>query len=633
MELIYSTKDIFTKYLNSNEKYVIPAYQRGYKWKTKDIEQLLNDINAFQTHDDEVFYCLQNITLFRNGDVYNIVDGQQRLTTLALILTYLDKYDLIKGKLEYKIREETQNFMNEYVYSKRLYEFGNKKDTVELTLLEWDELDISDDYNYQDIFYIYNAYKTIQQWFIENDDVKEVMKDKILNRVKLIVNLPQISSSQELELFDNLNGKRVSLDGADLIRAMIITRVARKDVEDIDDTVKHDVILNETRVKNGLKLDEINSWWCVPERQSYYGVFVRNINSKGENIIFDEQKYPIDILYKLYIQTTNANILFGIEEHEGKNLKERGSGTIKLQYFENVDNISDVFAQLQDVQRLVEYWYEDAELYHLVLYSAIYLKKTFSKLSDLWYNNNRNDFVAQLKKEIKDNEFINLVLKTVDENGKELKDDQLNFKENWYDGDNTNMIPVMILLDVIRILSSKQTKFPIANLDPSHFNPQKEDKEHIFPQTPLEKGYDIATLKYYINVAYECGYKTYDKSRIMKIIDKYMIQIQKHESFRNWFNKKMTSELIPINSLGNVCLLHNRVNRSYGNDFFAQKHFDIMLKSSNGEYIRPHVLDAFTKIMAPDADRNDLSYMEQWTKNDIYSRRKHIVSQIHNFLK
>lgn len=49
MKLIYSVKEIFSEYLKSGENFVIPAYQRGYKWKTTDIEQLLNDINRFQT--------------------------------------------------------------------------------------------------------------------------------------------------------------------------------------------------------------------------------------------------------------------------------------------------------------------------------------------------------------------------------------------------------------------------------------------------------------------------------------------------------------------------------------------------------------------------------------------------------
>lgn len=630
MELIYSVKDVFGNYLKGNEKFVIPAYQRGYKWKTKDIEQLLNDINAFQTHGDaDVFYCLQNITLVKdaNGN-YNVVDGQQRLTTLSLMLAYLGENGLVKDKLEYKIRTESQEFLKNYVYSNTLDQFKNNN--AGAPLLEWNQLGIvgNDKFNFQDIFYMYNAYRTIQRWFDNNNAVKDEMKDKILNRVKLIVNLPQISSTQELELFDNLNGKRVSLDGADLIRAMIITRVARKDVEDIDDATKHDVMLNENRVKNGLKLDEIGRWWCDPERQKYYGVFVRNIKSKGENIVFDERKYPIDILYKLYIQTVDAENNLSVD----KVLCEQGSGTIKLQYFENARNITDVFAQIQEVQRLVEDWYNDAELYHLVLYSAIYLKLTFYDLTKHWRENNRNSFIRYLKDLIKDYEFVKLALNDKDENGNKLSDNQINFGENWYDGDNTNMIPIMVLVDIIRILNSKTSKFPIANLDPSHFMALKEDKEHIFPQTPLGTGYNIDTLKYYINVAYNCGYDVLDKNRVLKTVDVYRAQILKHEKFRIWFNKKITSQFVPINSLGNVCLLQDRVNRSYGNDFFAQKHFDIMQKSAEGEYIRPHVLDAFTKVMADPKQRQDFTYMQQWTKEDIFKRREYIVSQLNNYL-
>ena len=153
MELIYSVNDIFAKYLVGNEKFTIPAYQRGYKWKTNDIEQLLNDINAFQTHvDDDVFYCLQNITLVRADSSYNVVDGQQRLTTLALMLSYLGETELIKGKLQYNIRKETQQFLEKYIFSQELNNFKNNQPNSRL--LEWDELDIKDDdeYNYQDIF-------------------------------------------------------------------------------------------------------------------------------------------------------------------------------------------------------------------------------------------------------------------------------------------------------------------------------------------------------------------------------------------------------------------------------------------------------------------------------------------------
>ncbi|MGN1197432.1 MAG: DUF262 domain-containing protein, partial [Acetatifactor sp.] len=47
MELIFSVKKLFAEYLKSGEHFTIPAYQRGYKWKITDIEQLLDDIDDY----------------------------------------------------------------------------------------------------------------------------------------------------------------------------------------------------------------------------------------------------------------------------------------------------------------------------------------------------------------------------------------------------------------------------------------------------------------------------------------------------------------------------------------------------------------------------------------------------------
>lgn len=628
MKLIYSVKEIFSEYLKSGEYFVIPAYQRGYKWKTTDIEQLLNDINRFQTNgDDEIFYCLQNITLIKNNRGYNVVDGQQRLTTLSLLLAYFREIDLIENKLQYAIREESMGFLTEYVFTWKLNEFGKNK--TEDGLPEWNELEIDEQYNYQDIFYMYNACRTIELWFKEHSTEEEIMKDKILNHVKLIVNLTQLSSEQEFALFDNLNGKRVPLDGADLIRAMIITRVARKEVEDICDTTKHDVILNENRVKNGLVLDAINAWWCDKERQNYFRHFIRKIDSKGEHIKFEESKYPIDTLYKLVIQTSEGQKLLGINKESSKELS-KGGGTIKLHFFENSENLCQAFTYMQDVQRLVEYWYNDSELYHLVMYCAVYLGMAFYELVELWNSNNRSSSINELKKKILEQEFIKAAIEPKDEDSTPLLEEDIDFKQNWYDDED--VIPVMVLLDIIRILDSKKSMFPIANLDSGHFRADKEDKEHIFPQTPLSEGYNKETLMLYIDIAYKCGYKEFEKDKVLRFVNENWDRIKDRDNFREWFNKTMTSEIIPINSLGNVCLLQDKVNRSYGNDTYTQKHFDIIKKSLAGEYIRPHVLDAFSKVMATDGQRQDPSYMMQWDKEDIVARRKYIVEQIRGYL-
>ena len=69
-----------------NYKFLIPSYQRGYRWKDREITALLEDIWDFANATQEGnFYCLQPIVIKQNGKKYNVIDGQQRLTTIFLI--------------------------------------------------------------------------------------------------------------------------------------------------------------------------------------------------------------------------------------------------------------------------------------------------------------------------------------------------------------------------------------------------------------------------------------------------------------------------------------------------------------------------------------------------------------------
>ena len=82
-----------------------------------------------------------------------------------------------------------------------------------------------------------------------------------------------------------------------------------------------------------------------------------------------------------------------------------------------------------------------------------------------------------------------------------------------------------------------------------------------------------------------------------------------------------------------MCVLHESVNRGYGNDFFLEKRIDIMRKSQKGYFIRPHVYDAFNKIFVERQDDTiDMTMMTKWDKDDILERRKYIITEIHKFL-
>ena len=609
-KLLYSSKELFDSYLQG-KTYSIPPYQRGYKWDTKDIERLLKDINEFSPNEDlNLFYCLQNITLVESQDskTFNVVDGQQRLTTLTVILSYLNEYELINEKLQYNVRKETEEFLKEYIFKpNELKNIQNWEQFLEITSIE------GKDYDYQDVFYLFNAYKAIQTWFETYPNSVTTMKDKILNHVKLIVNLPK--NIEEQELFENLNGKRVPLDGADLIRALIITRVAKKEVGDLDDSIKQNVLINERRVKIGLMLDRINLWWADDNKKNYFHQFTKESKASDENTIsFNDVTYPINYLYKLYVLAY-------------------GEGVLDMEFFEKKVIEDGFLEELQLLQRTMENWYNDKVLYHLILLTSIYAREksedsptlNFKELLKQWKELYRKDFIRFLKKRIANTEVFDDLIKQSERSKEE--NEKTAFSENWYD---KKLVMVSTLLDIISILSSNSAYLPAR-----HFKVYKEDLEHIFPQTPVgdrikDKVKQTQILKEYLEIINQ-SLSEEEKIYIDDCDINWDDQNWK-DSIKSRINDKI-KKVIPVNSLGNMCVLHESVNRGYGNDFFLEKRIDIMRKSQDGYFIRPHVYDAFNKIFLERHDESiDMKMMNRWDKSDILARREYIIKRISNFL-
>ena len=106
------------------KKFFIPSYQRGYRWKERQVIDLLEDILEFQKKDKEKgeFYCLQPIVITKKeNNVWEVIDGQQRLTTLYILLSYLEEarkimfnsYD--KFSISYETREKEEYSSKEFL--------------------------------------------------------------------------------------------------------------------------------------------------------------------------------------------------------------------------------------------------------------------------------------------------------------------------------------------------------------------------------------------------------------------------------------------------------------------------------------------------------------------------------------
>ena len=99
------------------QNFVIPSYQRGYRWGADEVTALLDDIAAIREKDDKD-YCLQPVVVKKRDDgQYELVDGQQRLTTLYLLLLFMQKEGFKRSgppfSLAYETRPQSAAFLQD----------------------------------------------------------------------------------------------------------------------------------------------------------------------------------------------------------------------------------------------------------------------------------------------------------------------------------------------------------------------------------------------------------------------------------------------------------------------------------------------------------------------------------------
>ena len=223
---------------NGNPKeVVIPNYQRGYKWSVKDwngraeepsaLEKLLNDLN--QSYENQNDYFLQGITVQERDSDVILIDGQQRVTSLYLLLWYLGGPDAIGNiNLRYDIRKKSGEFLSKL---KEIY-WNNPNDFL---LSEDDE---------QDVYYFKQAIYQIDKFFSEKEVVnKRNMEDYIKRHVKVIyVTVDTIEKA--VRTFTMMNGAKATMLDEELVKAEILRRVSHPQLKNLIDTASLEVVLD-----------------------------------------------------------------------------------------------------------------------------------------------------------------------------------------------------------------------------------------------------------------------------------------------------------------------------------------------------------------------------------------------------
>jgi len=181
--------------------FYVPAYQRGYRWGPDEVGRLLDDI--WESRDEP--YYLQPVVVKQYGDEWELVDGQQRLTTLFLIFQYMRKEGLQSAGAGYSIRYETRPESAAYMH----------------------RLDPAQSRQNLDFFHLFVAYKCISEWFEghghRRQHVANKVYDSFFERVKLIwYEAPD--DVDATTLFTRLNVGRIPLTDAELVKALLLSR-------------------------------------------------------------------------------------------------------------------------------------------------------------------------------------------------------------------------------------------------------------------------------------------------------------------------------------------------------------------------------------------------------------------------
>ena len=304
-------KDVFGKW------YVVPSYQRHYVWEEDNINALLEDINDNYIDKNDEEYFLGSFIIQAQNDNNDLLDGQQRITTLFLLFAFLRDYEKTDDKyrsefqdyiyqeakpmsgikervrLSYEIRGNVKSFINEYIIPSGSIEKN-------WHLIEEKSKDSKEDISVQ---HMCKALLCFKKFFDEHPDIDIAKFVVFININMVMIYISADTLEDAFRMFSIMNDRGVKLGNADILKSSNLEVIADKN--DIDHYAKEweDLQANlgadfdrflsyvrtlyvKTKAKLGL-LDEYNK-----------NIFSTGLLKKGESFFKAIKSY-----YKIYLST------------------------------------------------------------------------------------------------------------------------------------------------------------------------------------------------------------------------------------------------------------------------------------------------------------------------------------------
>lgn len=245
----------------------IPAYQRPYKWTSKNVNQLISDLETYQSQKS---YRLGSLVLHNN----EIVDGQQRIVTLSLILKFL--LDKISPDVNSKIEKQHPGFIDS------LNDFCEK-------------------IHFQNQYSLYNVVENVNTIAAREDDLNNDTLFFILQKCEFVV-FRLANISEAFQFFDSQNARGKDLEAHDLLKAFHL--------REIESFSKHDELNIDNWQKQ--KTEELRDLFLVLYRAKRWSLGKHARSFKKDDVgifkgitLSEDQRYPfyqMEIIAHVYVQ-------------------------------------------------------------------------------------------------------------------------------------------------------------------------------------------------------------------------------------------------------------------------------------------------------------------------------------------
>jgi len=481
---------------------------------------------------------------------WEVIDGQQRLTTIFLIIHYINDRWLGQDKerepvIKFQERDDCTQFLNNIKVG------ADKK------------VDINDDDI--DFHYISSAYKEINDWAIEIENEKEFERSEFLINFKKNAKVIWYKIDPEhdddgRDIFSRINIGKISLTNAELIKALFLN----------SSNFKKENIIDEKRIQ--LKQLQIAAEWDTMEAELNNDEFWLFINRDENN-----KETRIEYLFELITgKSDNPEDIYFIFREFSKIFTDNTGKTI-----------DDIWKIIKRRFQTLKDWFEDRELYHKIGF-LITLGEDIKNLMDQSQRKPKSEF----------NEIINVKI------NKKFQDIQIDKIEYG----NENIRNILLMHNIQTMLNKKEenSRFPF-----NRYKREKWDIEHIhavaseMPKTEQQqKDWLEQTRKYIDEKQTDLTERmdNYQEKEFGKLFNDILDYFSKED------NEKKHED---INDLSNLVLLDMGTNRGYKNAVFPYKRMKIIEKEKEGVFVPLCTKNVFMKFYNRDEIKQKTLWSEE----------------------